>query len=56
VEKESPEIIKGLIKSEVRFTFIYESKFGIAANFNYESEAILIRLLSGLKKYSSLFE
>jgi hypothetical protein len=56
MEKESPEVIKGLFKGEVRFTFVYESKLGVASNFHYESESILIRLLSGLKKYVQLFE
>jgi hypothetical protein len=55
-ERESPEVIKGLFKGEVRFTFVFESKLGVAANFNYESESILIRLLSGLKKYAELFD
>lgn len=45
-----------MFKSDVRFTFIYESRYGIVANFNYQSEAVLVRLLTGLKRYSELFE
>ena len=55
-KKEHPEIIKGLFKEHVRVSMIYANSFGFIAKYNYQSEAVFIRMLTGLKKYSRYFE
>lgn len=51
-----PEIIKGLFKEEVRVSMVYANNFGFIAKYHYYSEAVLIRMLTGLKKYLKYFE
>lgn len=50
-KKGYPEIIKGLFKEEVRVSMVYANSLGFIAKYNFQSEAVLIRMLTGLKKY-----
>ena len=50
-KKQQPDVIKGLLKDEVRVTFIFANKLGFIAKYKYASEAVLIRMLTGMKKY-----
>jgi hypothetical protein len=55
-KQQRPEIIKGLFKEEVRVTFIFADAFAYVATYHYRSEAVLIRMLTGTKKYMRYFE
>lgn len=35
---------------------VYANNFGFVAKYQYQSEAVLIRMLSGIKKYLKYFE
>jgi hypothetical protein len=40
----------------VRVSMVYSNNFGFIAKYNYQSEAVLIRMLTGIKKYWHYFE
>lgn len=55
-KKDYPEIIKGLFKEDIKVSMIYANNFGFIAKYQYQSEAVLIRMLTGIKKYMKYFE
>ena len=55
-EKEPPERTKGLFKDQVDITFVYGDKLGWRAECNYDSEPVMIRLLTGAKRYMEIFD
>lgn len=55
-KKQQPDIIKGLFKEEVRVTFIFSDRLAFIATYRYRSEAVFIRMLTGIKKYLKYFD
>lgn len=55
-KKQFPDIIKGLFKGELKVTLVVSNLVAFIAVYRYRNEAVLIRMLTGLKKYLRYFE
>ena len=56
IKRQHPDVIKGLFKDEVKVTVIISDSLACTATYKYRSEAVLIRMLTGLKKYMRYFD